>query len=415
MHGTQMNPERTQRWFPLLRAAAAIPLFAFLAGCEEDPPSSLYNSSRNGGLTPSIVSITPSDSALAGVTAVVITGTNFSVTPVENLVFFNASQATVLQASATQLTVRAPVLIGDSISLKIAVQGSELFSNVLQYKLVAAVSQFGAGTATEIPAGITCDNQGNVYVSLQNEAGVGLGVKKFTPAGARSDFGGLGAPSWTGLKIGPADTLFAARNLAALYRIPETGTPSIWRTIGSPGSPGILDLDFDQQLNIWAAGSRDSLYRVTRSRVVKSFPFRGTIRAVRVFQGFLYVGGLIDTVEKVVRFPIVSADSLGAPEVYFNLTENFPVPSKPRVNALTFVADGDLFVGTDSTASTIVLVHPDRTSEPFYPGLLTGQAVSLAYGIGPDLYVSTTGSVAAHKRVLRVNTERPGAPYYGRQ
>ncbi|HET6273427.1 MAG TPA: IPT/TIG domain-containing protein [Bacteroidota bacterium] len=386
--------------------------------CEEDPPASLYDPGRTGGLTPTIVSIAPSDSALAGVTTIVITGTNFSATPTDNLAFFNASQATILQATTTQLTVRAPVLIGDAISLKVTVLGAELFSNVVQYKLVAAVSQFGAGATTEVPSGITCDNQGNVFVSLQTEAGVGLGIKRITPAGVRSDFGGLGAPSWSGLKIGPADTLFAVRNLAAIYRIPQTGTPVIWRSIGTPGSPGILDFDFDQELNLWAAGSRDSLYRLTRSKNVKSFPFPGNIRAVRVFQNFLYIGGLVyaaDTLEKIVRFPIISSDSLGPAEFYFNFSEAFPIPSKPRVNALTFAANGDLFVGTDSVASTIVIVHPDGTAEPFYPGLLSGQAVSFGYGIGPELYVSTTGSVTAHKRILRINTERLGAPYYGRQ
>lgn len=402
---------------PLFLAAAVI--IGLFAGCDEEPPPSLITFPTQGGPQPTIAALAPPNVALAGVTVVTITGANFSPVPGNNLVFFNQAQATVMSAAATQLVVKAPNVVDTIVYVKIAVQGAELFSEPFTYRLDPAVVAFGGiPNVVEVPAGITCDNQGNVYVSLQTEVGGGLGVKKVTPGGVRSDFGGTGVAFWSSLKIGPADTLFAARNLAALFSILPGGTSPIWKRLDPQNAGGIFDFDFDQQLNIWAAGSRDSVYRVARSKDVKSFRFPGIIRAVRVFQNFLYVGGLVyaaDTLEKIVRFPIISSDSLGPAEIYFNFSEAFPIPSEPRVNALTFAADGDLFVGTDSAASTIVIVHPDRTAEPFYPGLLTGRAVSFGWGIGPELYVSTTGSIAAHKRILRINTERLGAPYYGRQ
>src|SRR5688572_18750891 len=55
---------------------------------------------------PSITSFSPTSGPIG--TPVTITGTNFDSTPSNNIVYFGATQATVLTASATQLTVSVP-------------------------------------------------------------------------------------------------------------------------------------------------------------------------------------------------------------------------------------------------------------------------------------------------------------------
>ncbi|MFM7486515.1 MAG: FG-GAP-like repeat-containing protein, partial [Cytophagales bacterium] len=55
---------------------------------------------------PTIASFSPASGALG--TSVTITGTNFSTTPADNIVFFGATRATVTAATATQLTVTVP-------------------------------------------------------------------------------------------------------------------------------------------------------------------------------------------------------------------------------------------------------------------------------------------------------------------
>jgi gliding motility-associated-like protein len=57
-------------------------------------------------IPPAITSITPAYGPIG--TAVTITGTNFSTTPVNNIVWFGAVQATVTEATTTQLTVTVP-------------------------------------------------------------------------------------------------------------------------------------------------------------------------------------------------------------------------------------------------------------------------------------------------------------------
>ncbi|MDZ4714490.1 MAG: FG-GAP-like repeat-containing protein [Cytophagales bacterium] len=60
-----------------------------------------------GSPLPTISSFSPTSGPVG--TTVTITGTNFSATPANNIVFFGATQATVTAASATSLTVTVPV------------------------------------------------------------------------------------------------------------------------------------------------------------------------------------------------------------------------------------------------------------------------------------------------------------------
>jgi hypothetical protein len=39
----------------------------------------------------------------------------------------------------------------------------------------------------------------------------------------------------------------------------------------------------------------------------------------------------------------------------------------------------------------------------------------MSYGPGGMLYLARTGTADASKKILRVNTQKLGAPYYGRQ
>lgn len=393
-------------------------IIVWLPGCNKEPPPSLYDPNIGNAPPPVISSVVPSDSALAGVSQVTITGSNFSPVKENNLVFFNASLGTVLQASATQLLVKAPLLVADSVGLKIAVQGVELFSNAILYKLVAAVKEFGVISGTvEEPFGITCDTAGNVYVSLLSNTGVGLGVKKFAPDGSRTDYSppfSTSVNKWTAMKLGPGGYLYAAANRNALFRIPPGGGASApWASVAGAGMSFLYDFDFDAQGNIWGGGDNAVIVRIAPDRSVRGFPFSGNVYGVRYFQNHLYLATKNDTVWNIWRVRVLSADSVGPRELYFNFTNRFG--SLAGAYSLTFAADGDMFVGTDSLAGSVVVVHPDRSAEPFYPGLFKGRNQGIAYGKGVEMYLSQSGNSSAEKRIIYVNTQKQGAPYYGRQ
>jgi len=389
-----------------------------LSGCKKDPPASLYDPGIGQGAVPTIASVIPNDSALAGVTTVTITGTNFSPVKEYNFVYFNASLAPVLQASTTQLVVKAPILLADSLGLKVAVQGIELFSNTKRYKLIAAVLDFGGLPNTvEEPKSLTCDGAGNVYISVASNAGTGLGVKKITPGGARTDFSPVFNPTipfWSGMKIGPGGGLYSVANRNAIWLTPAAGGPAAFWVRGG-GLGNMTDIDFDQQGNIWAGGGGNtSIYRVRVSdQNIREFPFTGDVSSVRYFEGALYLAAKNDTVWNIWRTRIFNADSVGPRELYFNFSGRFGLAGS--ANAITFASDGDMYVGTDSLAGSMVVIHRDKSSELFYTGLFKGRNVSLAYGNGTVMYVGQTGPADASKKTLRVETQKLGAPYYGRQ
>ena len=401
----------------------------FIQSCAEDPEPSLYDLPGGGGATPVISSVNPPNEALAGVTEITITGNNFSADPEENLVFFNGELADVKSATITQLVLTAPNVVSDSIAIKIAVNGAEQFSNNFIYKLSPAVSEIvnpdgepiynvtatAANQFTNI-YGITVDNQENLLISVAG--GGSEGIKKVTPAGDVTDYAPKGAESFFAyMKIGLGDTIYAARaSSRGIWQVVQGITSITWIT--QPQGTIIADLDFDINLNIWTVGS--AIFRVTRNKEVKSFPFVGTLRSVRVFGNSLFVAGKKDDIEGVWKFQIISSDSLSSPELYFDLSQ-YTNEASAVINTITFSADGDLIVGTTKEVDPIVIIHPDKSIEPLYPGVipLRTDVVNFAWGTGEFLYFNRPGVVDGeaiiHKPgLMKLNMQEAGAPYYGR-
>ena len=381
-----------------------------MSSCDNPKTGSLFDPNAvSPRPQPTISAVTPA-SGLAGTTVITITGANFSAVKDENVVYFDTKQALILTATATQMTVRAPDLIKDSIVVRVQVFNADLFSNPKLCKLEAAVATFGGLDSFEEPFGIATDATGNLFASLTFNAG-GVGIKKITPEGLRSDYAPAGGVTiWSALKVGPGGLLYAARTQRAIFTIAQGAASSIWAQI--PGS-SLYDFDFDKDGNLWAVGNNTFVHRFTQSKATKSFPFTANLRTARVYKGYLYVGGKVDPVEGVWRFPIVSADSLGPAQKYFDLSA---LPgygqNGPGVYAITFNTDGDMYVGTDGP-DAILVVHPNGSSEPLYPGLFQPQTLLFAWGKGSTLYAARSGLGVSHV-ILKINTQKTGAPYYGR-
>jgi len=393
--------------------------FLFLSSCENPETGSLYDPNYTSPRPqPTIASLAPK-SGLAGVTTITIAGTNFSSVKTENTVYFDAKQAEVLTAGPTQLTVKAPNLAKDSIKIRVSVFGALLFSNTALCKLDAAVAEFGQLGGTDEAWGTTTDAAGNLYASLVTD-GNGMGIKKFTAAGVKSDYAPSGGVTkWSSLKMGPSGELYLARILRAIYKIPAGGGPAaIWVSFGNLGT--VFDMDFDQSKVLWAGGNNTSVFRIKQDKNVKAFPFAANVRAVRVYGNYVYFGGLVtaDNAEKVVRFKIVTPDSLGAQEEYFSLTASSLGGAGKSIFAINFNVDGDMYVGTDAT-DPIIIVHPDKSAEALHPGVLSPAMHIFASGTGSVLYavkgVPSSGVVSTSGKIFKINPLKTLAPYYGPQ
>ena len=86
--------------FTILKNTFIIIALLTLISFDNDTTPTLYENLPNGA-TPIISSVSPSDTVLAGVTVVRISGNNFSTDATKNIVYFNEQVAEILEVSST--------------------------------------------------------------------------------------------------------------------------------------------------------------------------------------------------------------------------------------------------------------------------------------------------------------------------
>jgi hypothetical protein len=380
----------------------------FIGGCDNQKTGSLYDASAVSKPAPAITGVSPSGSAYAGMDTIVISGTNFSSVLAENTVYFNTTAASLLKATSTQITLMAPLVTLDSVAIRVAVFGSDMFSNTSQYKLKAGVAGFGGLLGTELATSLTTDASGNLYSGFSSN-GTEAGLVKFTSAGARSSYapGTAGVATWTSLKMGPGGVIFGARNVRAVYQFVKGGGASATLWVALPTGTFASDIEFDQSGNLWVGGNNSNIYRIASDKTVTPFAFVGSVHSMRVYNGYLYFAARTDAGEKVYRAQI-SSSGLGTPEIYFDFATAFPT-NVPLV--ITFSSDGILYIGTDSPSGVIV-VNPDKSfSAPFsaYNKLYSPSFLSFAWGAADDLYATSASGI-----LMKITVRgKKSAPYFG--
>ena len=379
----------------------------FVSGCDNPKTGSLFDPNATSKPQPNIASVSPAGSAFAGMDTIVITGTNFSSVLAENSVLFNTTSATLLSATSTQIRLVAPLVALDSVAIRVSVSGSDKFSSIFQYKLIAGVAAFGGLASSELGTAVAMDAAGNLYAGYSSAA-VEAGILKITPAGVRSSYAPAtaGVAFWSSFKMGPGAYIYGARNVRALYRYSPGGGSSaaLWTQIVGTT---LSDIDFDQSGNMWVGGNNSNIYRIAQDKTVSSYPFVGTVHSVRVYSGFLYFSAKTDAGEKVWRAQI-SASGLGTPEIYFDFASAYPT-NVPLV--ITFSSDGILYIGTDSPDGLVVVNADKSHSAPFaaYKSLYSPAFFSLAWGAANDLYATSTAGI-----LMKITVRgKKSAAYYG--
>jgi hypothetical protein len=370
-----------------------------LTGCDwDDSGASLFDPNFTAERPdPTITSISPNNWAFGGVGPVVITGTGFSSDPAQNVVLFNEERGQVLEASPERIVVRPPQIFGD-LNLRVTTLGALGYASG-ELNLRRAIEPFGGLTSVEAPRGIGVDGAGNVYAALFGASPAG--IAKFTPDGERTAH--VPPQSWTYIDIAGASdgTLYLARGITPLiYRVPpEGGPPTVFRNVGAGRQVNTVTID--QYGNVWAGGGLPDVYRVTQDNQLEVFPFTGVVRVIRAHGDYIYVAATRDNVNGIFRAPLDAAGNIGAFQPFFDFggTYNTQAP----IRAMDIAADGTIYAGGDF-AESIVMVRPDGSSSPLYPGLnqMRPMVIGMAYSPEGFLYVS------------RVTTETasltPGSP-----
>jgi hypothetical protein len=385
-----------------------------IVSCTDDTTPTVYQDLPNGE-TPVISSVSPPDSVIAGVTDVTIVGQNFSPVPEDNIIYFNEYIAEILQSSETQLIVKTPNFVSDSVEIKISVKGAPLFSDSYMIDLKPAVIEIYNFQDFEVPYALTTDENNQIYFNIVlNGVSTGMNtisggeIVQYSPKGGESFY--------TDIKYAGNGIIYGTRNppVRAFFASEAGASP---RAIAmADQSAKLQSLDIDNNGNIWVGGSGGNIYRVTPDEVdKKSFPFEPTIQSLRYFDGYLYAAAKVDSVQYIYRFEIISSDSLGDSEEYYNISANLP---DYEVNTITFSEDGKLFMGTNAEGvdpNAIVYLSTDNNIIQWYPNVIAGPVMTFAWDKGTFLYYVRERVVdLQQQKIIKINMAMAGAPYYGR-
>jgi hypothetical protein len=389
--------------------------------CAEDPTASLQEYPSANLPAPILTSLDPSVQALAGITEITIVGSNFSADDRNNLVYFNGVPGTILSATTTQLTVKVPNVVADTVMVKIAVVGATDFSNQYQYKLISAWEvYYPLDPIAEKAYGIIIDNSSNLLVNLYD-----IGIWKITPDKQKSLYVPKGnTQKWDNFRYGPSGELYGVRSARGVWKIAENVAPaSPW---AAPTAGVIVALEFDNSQNLWSLNNSNTIFKFKQDRTITSYPFTGVLRAIRIFNNDLYVAATKDNLEGIWRIPIDANGNLGTEELYFDLTNIEP---GRNINAITFAADGDLILGltkdpatVDPNPNALFVVKPDKSFSELYPGVISAKSVVSMYWRSNDtgLFIvrgeekSADGTkVVVGQAPLRIEMQKNGALYFG--
>ncbi len=410
----------------LALAFFAAGVLLFLSGCTKVDAPSLYDQNYKGSPQPIVDSLSPAGSALAGIDTITIYGKNFSADKANDGIYFNATllyNTSIISASPTKLVVKAPAISGDTIQVRVYVVGAENFSPTITYKLIAAVSPFSKLASGESAYGLCIGPDDSLYASLFN-ANLSVkdeGIFKITSDGTINRTAYVLPTTspinsyWGSIKFGPDGNIYALNGKRIVYQlVPGATNPggatAHWISSFSPAATSFNDLDFDANNNLWVGGNNQAIYRVNiNDKSTKSFPFVGNVRAMRCFNGYLYFAATVSGANKVFRAPIVG-DSLGNIETYFDISTAY-TGTPPNILAITFSAEGDMYVGTDA-ADFLIIVGSNGSVERPYPlyvssGVLTSACKSFAW-VGTTLYASTSGG-----GLLKIAPQKQGSTNYG--
>ncbi len=398
-----------------------------LMACAEEETPSLYDPDWQSAPQPVIQEMEPAESSYAGVGNIHIYGQHFSSRQpynAYNLVFFDNVRAQVLEASESEILIKSPNYIQDSIKVKVAANGSELFSEPVLYELKAAVDTTFGGVAELKPIhvaySIAADPEGNIYVQCKRLLDPAEGTMlKITPEGVTETFmeNTLYQQS-NGMKYGPDNRLYVAFNYGRLKQIQIINEDGSTTTFASFGKIP-WDLDFDPYQNVWAT-VQDELVRIKpdgTAETLDTYPM--DLYTIRVYEDdsgvYVYtVGRDEDAGQQKVWRQKINADGLvDAREEILDATAADWIDSD--INAVTFSATGDMYLASNSSPDALFIFNPESgTHRIQYPGLIKPQLKNLVWH-GNNIFAVRQTPDAKQSQVLKIDVGIPGAPYYGRE
>lgn len=406
-------------------------VFLILIRCEYERGYDPVSSSPSGTARPEITAIEP-DSAKNGILEITLKGKNFSPVSGDNFILFGTTLVHhIITANDDQLTFLRPLDISGAVTVRVSVKrASQISPDYDNYWLEEGIFEMIGSTKIY---SFAIDSAENLYVHNSADDI----VYKLSPDGEQSEYGNVidGSTNFESstMRMGPGGYLYVQRNTSddggykRLYTIAPGGAETE-RFVKL--SRAVRSFDFDQNGNIFSGGTNSGMFIIHPD---KSFARVGNyqdfdIRAVRVFDGYVYVAAKYTGTETlfspdtatVIAEPNdtgiwknqILNDELNASEIVFNWADAGSF-SQSEIKDITFSEEGDIYVSTDNSEPVLV-IHSIGTIEALYENLLTGPTNQLVWGNGNYLYVNRYNTDEENSGVDRIIMGKKGAPYFGR-
>jgi len=370
-------------WLPLA-------VILMTSGCEA-PQDPIYGQGRpdpnpTGVAAAQLTAIDPPEGFLRDV--VTISGSGFDPTADLNFVTFGNQTGAVMSASATELKVRAPNISDDTVSVRVAVKGSEFWSNTLDFRFKNTKDVINEDIPW--PNGVDVDDEDNVYVG---SAGDGV-IYKITADGERTTFAEVAVNG--SIRFGPNGFLYVcAKGEGKILRIsPDGGTIEDVAEVTDP-----VYFDWDAGKNLWIIANGVGIYRLDTGNGLTEADTLSSAKSLRVFGNNLYVTNIWKA--QIVKYDI-TATGLANREVVLE-------PDSPA--GIEFDAEGTMYY-TPAWETSLYTLSADGTEGILYEGeLMTPMRYITFFKKYIYIVYPGWGDVGA---VMRVYIGVEQAPNYGR-
>lgn len=423
----------------MMRPTYFLTLFLVLglfSACDEQATSIWNPDEQATGTAPSLTSISPEGGYLSGVDAITVTGTGFSNNISDNKIYFSSSsengvKGLILSASSTQLEVRPPNIVGDTILVKVLVAGSETFSNTLTYKLSPPIVEVYPGFVpkSQTPVSLALDNNGDLFVAV-TESGTPLGINKVDVSATGEEVSNFILANnrfrFDAIDFSSDNRMYICLGIRAVFQGTEGAKEGAHFIMPNPFN--FMNFDMDENGYMWLVGNNTHLVRhvpqterVSISNVnslpdnTAIFPFEADIRGVSYYNSALYLVGKDEVGPKIWKASLNGNSEVTSVDEFADLGAALgDVGPDDTFSDIVIAEDGMLYVATNRVESILEVSADGSTIGALYEGVLYPSVTSLDWDDGDFIYANTIKSTVegSVNSVIRINMQKKSAPDY---